>query len=174
MLKKLNTFIFFLVLFFVSCVCQVQIDKIDQNFETKHGFSVITNNNKVSKKHLEAAIDQITVDISNKIPEIYKLDEIFMMYKEERIEISIVGDFIDCSGAKYNKCSGLYFDKKIIITNEDCIGDTALVHEMLHFLSYKIEGNSDTNHERKDLFADNNSLEVQTNGHLIADFCSCL
>jgi hypothetical protein len=167
------------------------------DYETKHGFDVWLNGQSgPDEDDLEAAVDYALAIIVAK--GIYTQEQVDRAMKREGDHTIVqVREIISDMGfwcgrdSPTNYCWGRFWhtDMVIEITNQECIATTAMVHEMLHWAHWAIEGISDIAHEDTRMFVSacrnvpkdeqnecmKNTAERAANVALCLDVCgSCL
>jgi len=174
MIKQLCCVIF---LFLASCTCPGIIGDAmtDQDFVTVHGLNIHPQGNWVSQDEIERATEMFTLDVASFLPCQYAEEHIREIYLQN-IHIYVEEDEFQCRLKQgYTYCKGTYKGGEIHYVNEDCIGDSAFVHEMLHLLNARIEGFHDHHHIKIRFWGDNDhSLEHIINENIKEHYCpSC-
>lgn len=180
MIRQLCCIIF---LFLASCTCPGIIGDpmTDQNFTTEHGLIVHPNGNWVSQSEIERATEALIINLDGFLPCEYPEEKV--RYEiADGVTVEVKSDEFGCVISQNGEltraiCKGLYsgWTNTISYVNEDCIGDSAFIHEMLHMVNKHVAVKSDGDHESIRFFGDEDiSLEHVINDYIKENYCpSC-
>lgn len=130
-------------------------DDIPISFVTKHGITIKNiSGQPLNQDRIEKAIDLLNKRLAAQFPYTYDPVIVQATYYASSPVIIFEKDDIPCAQGIYGYCEGLTeLDKGVIhVKWHECIGETSLIHELLHVLQYYIEGTSDADHNRSDFF----------------------
>lgn len=151
-------------------------------FVTTHGMIVYPQGNSISIEEIEIATDILTTYLEERFPEQYQRRDLLLSYLGT--EIYVEKNYFDCV-VKLSEdteptaavCAGLFTEKsggrnEIKISNDKCIGNTSLVHELLHLVEDRFDDTISYNHDDKRFFGKNpGSLEYDVNHYLLKMNC---
>ena len=174
---------FLISLFLASCTCPGIIGDpmTDKEFVTEHGLNVHPQGNWVSKYEIERATEALIINVDGFLPCTYPEEKI--RYElQNNVDVYVEQDSFSCrirQGGSITTtwCLGTYSGllNRVRYKNEDCIGESAFIHEMLHLLNHQIGTGHDYSHENVRFFGeDESSLEYIINNYIIENYCpSC-
>jgi hypothetical protein len=189
---RIKVLLISIFLFLVSCATQE--DSPDLNMSSSYAI-YFESDNFYAKDELLAALDIVAETFEKKVSQRYPAGIIKdrLKFSKKVLTINFKVEALGkagscatmaeplrackgfkCSASANGWCRGLYEPSYFMITvlYDDCIGRTALAHELIHVYSHLVTGDYDPRHENPDYFGSDNSVESLAQNLLIQKFCS--
>ena len=119
------------------------------SFITQSELRIYDQNNKVRREDLDVATDLVIYFLKEAKPNIYNDDNTSRAL--EGVVVRVSSELVPCP-SNTGKCEGLANINGMIYKHNDCIAKTAFVHEIIHILRARIEGDMDAEHADMTLF----------------------
>ena len=156
--------------------CAANLDgAVTSTFSTNQRYTVEPRGHRVVPLQVEETITMVRDALHEYDPDIYSDYEFDrMMRLIDSNTIRFVGDIFPCDSGW---CEGIY-DGPITVVHHQCIGETSLVHELIHQFESLVGGkpSNDDDHGTPGLFdetAGDGSIEDQVKRKQCSLYCEC-